>query len=124
MLEKISIPYEYKGILTQKEVADVFRETDIVVSCSECETFGATLAEGISSGCIAVVRGIGGQKDIVEHKKTGYIVQNGESFASGLFWALDNVAKIDRRKFHEEMTRKFSPNVIVHRHLEIYGNIR
>lgn len=130
LLNQLPIPYTYKGVLTQTEVAETFRESDVVLSCSAYETFGATLAEGIASGCLAVTRGTGGQRGVVEHEKTGYIVEEGEDFANGILWA---ASKIDeqisqkkenyfREQQHLEMLRRFSYDVVAEQYLEAYNN--
>ncbi|MCF0208682.1 MAG: glycosyltransferase [Bacteroidaceae bacterium] len=110
-------------MLTQKEVAEVFLESDVVLSCSEYETFGATLAEGIASGCLAVTRGTGGQRDVVEHKKTGYVVEEAEPFANGILWAANQIDadfSLEKRKaLHEEMQKRLSSEVIIQQYLSI-----
>lgn len=126
LLDKLPVPCTYKGILTQEEVAETFRESDVVLSCSAYETFGATLAEGIASGCLAVTRGTGGQRDVVEHGKTGYIVEEGEDFVNGILWAagmIDNGIHTEpenRQRLHDEMLNRFSSDKIVKQYLEVY----
>lgn len=127
LLDRLPVPCTYKGVLTQTEVAETFGESDVVLSCSAYETFGATLAEGIASGCLAVTRGTGGQRDVVEHGKTGYIVEEGEDFADGILWAarkIDESIKLkketeNRKILHEEMLCRFSYDVIAKKYLEI-----
>ena len=123
LLDRLTVPYIYKGVLTQKEVAEVFLESDVVLSCSEYETFGATLAEGIASGCLAVTRGTGGQRDVVEHKKTGYVVEEAEPFANGILWAANQIDadfSLEKRKaLHEEMQKRLSSEVIIQQYLSI-----
>ncbi len=125
LLEQIALPYTYKGVVSQQEVAEIFRESDIVLSTSNYETFGATLAEGIACGCLAVTRGTGGQRDVVEHMKTGYIVEEGEDFSKGIAWAVDYLENAGcqeelRSMLHQMMVDKFSCDIIAKRHLEIY----
>lgn len=121
LLEGIPVAYTHLGYVT--DIQDVFRHSDIVVSASDRESFGYTLAEGMACGCTAVTTGLGGQYDIVNHLNNGYVTKTLEpvELAKGLVWALDNCQ--DRQAQHNWIVDKFDMAVIAKQHLELYQQL-
>jgi glycosyltransferase involved in cell wall biosynthesis len=48
----------------------------------KAEHFGITTVEAMGSGCVPVVFSAGGQKEIIEDNKNGYLCENAEEFIS------------------------------------------
>ena len=94
-----------------------------VISTSLYETLPGTLIEGQASGCLPVTFGKGGQADIVEHLKTGYIAEYKDpaSVAKGIEWALE--ANILREFLHSEVERKFSAAKIAQQYIELFDKV-
>lgn len=121
LLNQLSLPYSYLGIVS--DVASVYRHGDIVLSTSLYETLPGTLIEGQASGCMPVTFGKGGQADIVEHLKTGYIAEYKDpaSVAAGIEWAID--ANVPREFLHNEVERKFAASKIAQQYIELFKKI-
>ncbi|MBQ2075505.1 MAG: glycosyltransferase, partial [Muribaculaceae bacterium] len=76
LLGEIEIPCTYLGtIASTEQLSLLYRHSDIVLSTALYENLPGTLIEGQASGCLPVTFGKGGQADIVEHLKTGYIAE-------------------------------------------------
>lgn len=97
-LQGFSIAHRYLGILQGAEsLGNAYQDADIVVSSSDFETLPGTLVEGQAYGCVPVAFDHGGQKDIIEHKLTGYLADWADDqvvragfLADGLAWAYAN----------------------------------
>lgn len=97
-LENIAIDCEYEGTVNGFEnLRKLYDRGDVVASTSLYENLPGTLIEGQAFGCVPVSFDRGGQRDIIDHLSTGYLVpwsdnprQRAEAFAVGLAWALQN----------------------------------
>lgn len=124
LLDKISVPYTFLGsIKGVEELSDIYRQSDIVLSTSLYETLPGTLIEGQASGCIPVTFGNGGQHDIVDHMKTGYIAEykSARSVAEGIEWAVNN--PVDRKLLHDNVRNKFSEDAISKKYLSLFNRL-
>lgn len=123
LLQEIDIPYTFLGRIDANRVKDVLAHADIVISSSLYESFGGTLIEGMAAGCTPVTFGNGGQGDIVDHKRTGYIAmyKSHEDLAYGIEWAIN--ANLDRQFLHDEMQKRFSPTTVVEKYLSLFEKL-
>ena len=124
LLLEIDIPFTYLGRIPTDRVKKLFANADLVLSSSFYETLPGTLIEGMAAGCVPVTFGNGGQGDIVEHMRTGYIARykSHEDFACGIEWAIN--AGISRESLHNEMKKRFSPTSIVEKYLKFINKIQ
>jgi glycosyltransferase involved in cell wall biosynthesis len=71
----------FTGALPNKDLPDYFASADIFIGPSikvaggDTEGFGLTFVEAGMSGCIVIGTDVGGISDIIQHGKTGFIVQ-------------------------------------------------
>ena len=93
------------------------------MSTSRFETLPGTLIEGMACGCTAVSFGAGGQRDIIDHRSTGYIAaeMEPEAIAEGIAWAA--MAGLDRHSLHQIVARKFAATVVARRYIELCENL-
>lgn len=123
LLHKIAIPYTYLGSVKPHEVSHILTHADVLLSTALYESFGGTLIEGQAAGCVPVTFGSGGQVDIVEHLRTGYIAQykSSDDLARGIEWAAS--CGIERSFLHDEVVRRFSPHVVSRRYIELFNSL-
>ena len=124
LLSEIAIPYTFIGQVNGMEaINSIYRHADVVLSTSRYESLGYTLIEGQASGCVPVTFGNGGQPDIVDHLRTGFIARylSPESFAEGIEWAID--APIARNDLHEEVRGRFSANNVAQAFIDLFTRI-
>ena len=124
LLSKIEIPCTYLGtIASTQQLSSLYRHSDIVLSTALYENLPGTLIEGQASGCLPVTFGKGGQADIVEHLKTGYIAEykDAASVAQGIEWAID--AGVSREFLHSEVERKFAASKIAQQYIDLFQQL-
>lgn len=124
LLTRIKVPYTYLGVVhgTDK-IAEIYSYSDIVFSSSLYESLPGTLIEGQAAGCIPVSFAEGGQRDIIEHKKTGYLAQykSVESMADGVRWAVNS--GLERRMLHEWVSERFSQEQIAKQYMQLFHKL-
>ncbi|MDE6668881.1 MAG: glycosyltransferase [Muribaculaceae bacterium] len=94
-LDGIAIAHRHLGLLHgDDKVREVYEEADIVISSSLYETLPGTLVEGQAYGCIPVAFDRGGQSDIIDHGRTGWLAPfsgdlqtDAAALAAGVAWA-------------------------------------
>ena len=126
-LRDFAIPHVHMGMLKgAKEIRKAYESCDIVVSTSDYETLPGTLVEGQAYGCIPVAIDHGGQRDIVDHLRTGYLARWNASpsiragmVAEGIVWAYRNVDNQDLiERMRDSVVEKFSSAEVVRRILD------
>ncbi len=126
-LRGFAVPHVHLGVLKgAEEIRKAYAECDIVVSTSDYETLPGTLVEGQAYGCIPVAIDHGGQRDIVEHLRSGWLAPWNDSpsiraglVAEGIVWAYKNVDNHDLiANMRESVDRKFSAPEVARRILE------
>ena len=120
LLSSIAIPYTFIGTVNGMDnINNIYRHADVVLSTSLYETLPGTLIEGQASGCVPVTFGNGGQADIVDHKRNGYIARyiDVADFAQGIEWAID--AGISRNALHNEVQQRFSASAVAQSYIEL-----
>lgn len=125
LLGKIEVPCTYLGTIGgTQQLSQLYRHSDIVLSMALYENLPGTLIEGQASGCLPVTFGKGGQADIVDHLKTGYIAdyKDAASVAAGIEWAID--AGISREFLHSEVERKFAASKIAQQYIELFKRFK
>ncbi|MBR5102008.1 MAG: glycosyltransferase, partial [Muribaculaceae bacterium] len=109
LLNELALPFTHIGpIDNTAELNNIYRHADVVLSTAQYENLPTTLIEGMASGCVAVTYGNGGQADIVDHLKNGYIAPfaQADQLAKGLQWAI--TADVSREQQHMAVVQKFS----------------
>ena len=125
LLNKIEVPCTYLGtIASTQQLSRLYQHSDIVLSTALYENLPGTLIEGQASGCLPVTFGMGGQADIVDHMKTGYIAQYKDpaSVAEGIEWAIN--ADVSRQFLHDEVERKFAASKIAGQYIELFKRLK
>lgn len=125
LLQRIAIPYNHIGAIGSTEsLNELYRHGDMVISTSHFETLPGTLIEGQASGCIPVTFGQGGQPDIVDHMKSGYIARykSVQDMVQGIEWAATQ--PVSRHFLHQEVERKFSSEKIAQQYIQFFNDIQ
>lgn len=63
------------GSIAPKELADLYRSSDLLLNASESESFGNVVAEAMSCGLPVVCFSAGSLRELVVHKETGYLCE-------------------------------------------------
>jgi len=111
-LAKINHPVINLGYLSDTVALRLaYSAADLFVAPSLFESFGKTLAESMACGTPVVCFDATGQKDIVEHQKTGYLAKPyiAEDLARGIVWVLSQ--NIEGRKKLSQQSRERAVNL-------------
>ncbi len=94
IVSTLKVPYELTGPLPARDVHALLGKAQVVLSTALYETFGNTLIEGQACGAVPVSFNRGGQVDIIDHKKSGFLADFGDldAIARGIMWALSDSA--------------------------------
>jgi glycosyltransferase involved in cell wall biosynthesis len=65
---------EFVGVLDTPSMASLLRDSDVVAVPSEHESFGTAYIEGMSFGLPAVGPVSGGAREVIEHRRNGFLV--------------------------------------------------
>lgn len=123
-LQGFALPHRHLGFLKGEEaVRKAYESCDIVVSTSDYETLPGTLVEGQAYGCIPVATDHGGQRDIIDHRATGWLAEwsdcvntRAERVAEGIVWAYKNKDNADLKQgMRESVEKKFEASEVARR---------
>ena len=127
-LEGFAVEHKHLGFLKgEEEIRKAYESCGIVVSTSEFETLPGTLVEGQAYGCIPVATDHGGQRDIIEHRATGWLAEwsedaeeRAERIAEGILWAYGKRDDSEMRiRMQASVRNKFSASEVARRILAL-----
>lgn len=80
-------------IYNDSKLAKIYSAADVMLVPSLVESFGQTASESLACGTPVVAFNATGVKEIVDHKKNGYLAEpyNPRSIAKGIEWILSNL---------------------------------
>ena len=131
-IARFGIAHEHMGTLGGNEVRDLYRGADVVVSSSLYETLPGTLVEGQAWGCVPVATDSGGQRDIGDHKETGYLVKldtpekTARELAEGIVWAYNELIQHGAALRHamlESARERFGARLVAERYIELFHSL-
>lgn len=126
--EKPRFPVEHTDIGWVKDnvtLSALYSAANIAVSASLYETFGQTLIEAQSCGCIPVSFGNSGQSDIIRHRQNGFIADylSTISLADGMHWGLTEGEKISKEELRAEVVKRYSAEVVAAQYRSLYEQL-
>lgn len=135
-LKGFSLPVKYLGVLQgEQQIREAYESSQIVVSASSYETLPGTLVEAQAYGCIPVSFNRGGQGDIVDHLKTGYLAQYSEdikeramNLGEGILYAVSIIRDPERHRqmrglMKGNVVNKFSYNSVARQYISLIENL-
>ncbi len=124
LLDRLRFPHVHLGRVSDPmRLRRLYASADVVLSTSLYETLPGTLIEGLAAGCLPVTFDRGGQRDIVDHLKNGYIARykDIEDVAAGIVWALNQ--NVDREALHRDIDRRFGPDTVATRYIDLFNQL-
>jgi glycosyltransferase involved in cell wall biosynthesis len=118
LLDKLGLSIKTKYLGYQNNVSQHYEKADIAFNCSESEAFGRKTVESMLAGALVIASNTGGTLDIIEHKRTGLLYQQGDP--------LDLMNKIVYALNHVEEMRKIAAagRLFAHEHFSASRNAK
>ena len=122
--EGISEKVIFLGALSRDDVSKWMRKVDTFILPSRYETFGVVYIEALASGTPVIGTFNGGADDII-NKDNGYIVNvdDIESLSDAMKRIILNKERFNPEKLREECFKKFSPDIITDRIIDVYNKV-
>ena len=120
-------PTHYVGRLQDDiSLVSLYNAADVIVVPSLQENLSNVILESLSCGTPVVAFDIGGNSDLIEHKKNGYLATpfDVNDLANGLEWVI-NTVDYDKlsKKSREKILAEFSEKIVVNNYIQLYKNI-
>lgn len=92
-IKDLHIPITSVGYVNDTEqLVSLYRQASVMVVPSLTENLSCAIMESMSCGTPVVAFNVGGNGDMIEHKKNGYLARelDDEDLANGIMWCLEN----------------------------------
>lgn len=128
-MENYSIPVAYRSIgyvLSDERMTQLCNIADVTVVPSLSENLSNTIMESLSCGTPVVAFNIGGNSDMIEHKKNGYLVKERdcEDLARGIDWCLNNNKENALgRAAHEKVMNNYTIDIVSEQYKRLYESL-
>jgi len=96
------------GRVSEQTKSDLLSQAWLTVAPSMAEGWGLTVIEANAVGTPAVAYDVPGLRDSVRHGTTGWLVRPGESLATALINALDELSDPDRQRVVADQARAWA----------------
>ena len=123
----VSIPIHYVGyVYDTHELVSLYNLASVMVVPSLTENLSCAIMESLSCGTPVVAFNIGGNGDMIEHQKNGYLAKECDDadLAEGILWCLEN-NKENRLGLaaREKVMKEYTYEAVSGRYAELYENV-
>src|SRR5690625_410564 len=112
----------------QKNISDLLSISHVKLLLSEQESFGLVLLEAMACEVPAIGTNVGGIPEVIEHGKTGYIVNLGDTVSAAKYAIelLNNnlLYNIFSRQANARVSEHFHSEEIVNKYISLYERLR
>ncbi len=114
----------FHGMLSRSEAGDVYKNSDCFVLPSALETFGVVYVEAMAAGLPVIATRCGGPEDFVDDSNGLLIdVDDLAQLKQAIIFMYNHYMDYDASRIKENVTMKFSPEVVANRIKSIYKEI-
>lgn len=118
---------KYLGYIQDEATLNtIYNVADVMVVPSRHENLPNTILESLSAGTPVVAFDIGGNSDMIEHKKNGYLATpfNTQELANGISYCLDNNNENQLSSYaRKTVSDKFKIEMIAKQYIDLYKKI-
>ena len=127
-VDALNIDYHSLGFIHDSiSLRFVYSAADVFVAPSIQEAFGKTLIEAMACGTPVVAFDATGPRDIINHKKDGYLARpfEPEDLANGINWVLENERSWDylSKNARQKVEREFGLVHIAKQYIKLYERV-
>lgn len=114
----------YLGYIDNEyDMSCAYSLADILMFPSHDDNLPYMVIESLACGTPVLAYAIGGIPEIIEHKKSGYLVNevSAEKFSEGLKWLMEN--QLDHSIVAKSVRKRFDEKEIVEQHIQLYSEL-
>jgi len=104
----------------------LYSAVDVMLVPSLQENLSNAIMESLACGTLVVAFDIGGNSDMIEHKKNGYLAKSFDTtdFKNGIEWVL-NVNNYDElcKNAREKVIKEFDSKVVAKKYIKLYKDV-
>ncbi len=90
-------------VISRASMAEIYAKMDLLISTSQAESFGLTIAEAGAAGTPSLVLGRSGSAELITDSQTGFIAEDEQDFLLKLELLINNASLLF--KFHHNIHR-------------------
>ena len=120
-----NIPTHFLGYINDDTTLNlIYNASDIFITPSLAENLSNAIMESLSCGTPVVAFDIGGNSDMIDHKKNGYLAKENDidDLANGIKWAIDNKDILSQNAI-KKIKENFKSNLVAKKYIAQYQNI-
>ncbi len=111
---------EYLGLLTQKELAPIYRKAaGVLFTINWCEPFGLVAVEAQACGTPLIATRYGALPEIIVEGETGFVVDSVEQAAA----AVDKLADISPQDCRRNVENRFTARAMAEGYAKVYHTV-
>lgn len=121
-----NIPTHYFGYIGGEYLVAAYRVANVMAVPSLSENLSCAIMESLSCGTPVVAFNIGGNGDMIEHQRNGYLAKekNDEDLAVGIIWILENNQdRLLSKRARQSVLEKYTPEIVARQYVELYEEI-
>jgi len=126
-IEQLGISEQVRLLGERRDVPDILREASLFVLPSRTEGISLTLLEAMASGLPVVATRVGGNAEVVQHGRTGWLVPAGDAVqladAIHRCWRAPDESRRFGRSGRERVERHFDVDRMVGQYEDMYREI-
>lgn len=122
---ELTIPVNYYGILnSDTQVVSAYQAATVMVLPSLSENLSNSIMESLSCGTPVVAFNIGGNSDLIEHKKNGFMAEpfKCDQLADGILYCIENKERLSANG-RETVLLNFDEKVVASKYEKLYKSI-
>lgn len=122
-----SLPCHYVGYVKNTEdLVSLYNLASVTVVPSLTENLSCTIMESLSCGTPVVAFDLGGNGDMIDHKRNGYLARKNddEDLAEGILWCIDN--NKDRKlsiSARQKVLDNYTSKIVCNQYVELYREL-
>ena len=127
LVQQLNISDKVLFLGKQKNISDLLSISEVKLLFSEKESFGLVLLEAMACGVPCIGTKVGGIPEVIEHGKTGYLVDIGDNDKAAKY-AIELVTNNTlynafSKRAIESTKDKFCSDKIINQYVDIYKNL-
>lgn len=127
LVKELNLDHNVLFLGKQKNISDLLSISDLMLLLSQKESFGLVLLEAMACEVPCIGTNVGGIPEVIEHEKTGYIVELGDTDHAA-YYAINLLTSDKKLKWLsknalESSYGKFNSSKIVKQYMTLYDNV-